>query len=54
MLMVLMMINFADKAVLGLAATSIRAEFGLTAAQYGIISSAFFLLFSISALVVGH
>ncbi|GAA3709478.1 MFS transporter [Gordonia hankookensis] len=54
MLMVLMMINFADKAVLGLAATSIRAEFGLTAAQYGTISSAFFLLFSISALVVGH
>ncbi|GAB91360.1 putative major facilitator superfamily transporter [Gordonia rhizosphera NBRC 16068] len=54
MLMVLMMINFADKAVLGLAATSIRAEFGLTAQQYGTISSAFFLLFSISALVVGH
>lgn len=54
MLMVLMMINFADKAVLGLAATSIKAEFGLTAQQYGTISSAFFLLFSISALVVGH
>lgn len=54
MLMVFMMINFADKAVLGLAATSIREEFGLTASQYGTISSAFFLLFSISALVVGH
>ncbi|MFW0793246.1 MFS transporter [Gordonia sp. CPCC 205515] len=54
MLMVFMMINFADKAVLGLAATSIREEFGITAAQYGTISSAFFLLFSISALVVGH
>ncbi|MYR07738.1 MFS transporter [Gordonia sp. SID5947] len=54
MLMLLMMINFADKAVLGLAATSIREEFGLTAQQYGTISSAFFLLFSVSAVVVGH
>ncbi|AZG47153.1 MFS transporter [Gordonia insulae] len=54
MLMVLMMINFADKAVLGLSATSIRAEFGISAQQYGTISSAFFLLFSVAALVVGH
>ncbi|MYR07744.1 MFS transporter [Gordonia sp. SID5947] len=54
LLMVLMMINFADKAVLGLSATSIREEFGITAEQYGTISSAFFLLFSIAALVVGH
>ncbi|WP_370185420.1 MFS transporter [Rhodococcus wratislaviensis] len=54
LLMALMMINFADKAVLGLAATNIRAEFGISAEQYGTIASAFFLLFSISALVVGH
>lgn len=53
-LMALMMINFADKAVLGLAATHIRAEFGITAEQYGTIASAFFLLFSVSAVVVGH
>ncbi|MDG3016385.1 MFS transporter [Speluncibacter jeojiensis] len=53
LLLALMMINFGDKAVLGLAANDIRHEFGLSAAQYGTIASGFFLLFSISALAVG-
>lgn len=54
MLLALMMINFGDKAVLGLAANDIRTEFGLSASQYGTIASGFFLLFSVSALAVGY
>jgi MFS family permease len=54
MLFLFMMINFADKAVLGLAATSIVEAFGLTPAQYGTIASSFFLFFSVSAFVGGY
>ncbi|WP_061229878.1 MFS transporter [Dietzia cinnamea] len=54
MLLLFMMINFADKAVLGLSATSIQEEFGITNQQYGTISSAFFLFFSLSAALVGY
>ncbi|WP_345349584.1 MFS transporter [Rhodococcus olei] len=53
MLLVFMLINFGDKAILGLAAKPIMKDLGLTASQYGILSSAFFALFSISAIVVG-
>ncbi|WP_448322317.1 MFS transporter [Streptomyces sp. CO7] len=53
LLVVFMMINFADKAVLGLAADEIRADLDLTATQYGLANSAFFLLFSVAAVVVG-
>lgn len=54
MVTIFMMINFADKAVLGLAAADIRRDLGLSATQYGTIASAFFLLFSLSALAVGY
>ena len=54
MLLLFMMINFADKAVLGLSATSIQEEFGITSQQYGTIASAFFLFFSLSAALVGY
>ncbi len=53
MVVALMLINFADKAVLGLAADPIMEEFGLTAGEYGAIASSFYLLFSLSAVVVG-
>ncbi|MDI3386233.1 MFS transporter [Streptomyces sp. B-S-A8] len=53
MVVALMVINFADKAVLGLAAAPIRKEFGLSASEYGAIASSFYLLFSLSAVVVG-
>jgi MFS family permease len=53
MVMVFMMINFADKAVLGLAAGPIMKDLHLTNEQFGEIGSAFFLLFSISAVLVG-
>ncbi|MFD2415951.1 MFS transporter [Amycolatopsis pigmentata] len=48
-----MLINFADKAVLGLAAKPIMHDLGLSASDYGLLSSAFYFLFSISAIVVG-
>ncbi|WP_328536200.1 MFS transporter [Streptomyces sp. NBC_00344] len=53
LLVVLMMINFADKSVLGLAADEIRQDLGLSASAFGLASSAFFLLFSISGATVG-
>ncbi|NGN63517.1 MFS transporter [Streptomyces sp. A7024] len=51
--MAFMMINFADKAVIGLTADDIMAELGLTATGFGLIVSAFYFLFSASAAVVG-
>ncbi|MDX3539856.1 MFS transporter [Streptomyces sp. MB09-01] len=53
LLVVFMMINFADKSVLGLAADEIRQDLGLSASAFGLASSAFFLLFSISGAAVG-
>ncbi|MFG2591393.1 MFS transporter [Streptomyces sp. NPDC048438] len=53
LLVVFMMINFADKSVLGLAAEEIRQDLGLSASAFGVASSAFFLLFSISGAAVG-
>ncbi|MFI6940355.1 MFS transporter [Streptomyces sp. NPDC050418] len=53
LLVVFMMVNFADKSVLGLAADEIRADLGLSATQFGLANSAFFLLFSVAAVLVG-
>lgn len=53
LLLVLMMINFGDKAVLGLAAGGLQEDLGITPSQYGTIASGFFVLFSVSALAVG-
>ena len=53
MMFFFMLINFADKAVIGLAALPIMTELKLTNTEFGKIGSAFFLLFSISAVLVG-
>jgi len=53
MMVLFMLINFADKAVIGLAAGPIIKDLHLTNGQFGQIGSAFFLLFSISAAGVG-
>ncbi|MFE6818649.1 MFS transporter [Streptomyces sp. NPDC057675] len=53
MIFTLAMINFGDKAVLGLAADPLSAELGLSHSLYGLVASSFFLLFSVSAVVVG-
>jgi MFS family permease len=53
LLFLFMLVNFADKIVVGLAVAPIRKELGLDAEQYGLLASSFFFLFSISAIVVG-
>ncbi|MEU2930997.1 MFS transporter [Streptomyces sp. NPDC007251] len=53
LLVVFMMINFADKSVLGLAADPIRKDLGLSSSAFGLASSAFFLLFSVCGAAVG-
>ena len=52
MLLTLGVINFADKAVLGLAAVPIIKELHLSPAQYGLVSGSFFLLFALSSVLV--
>ncbi|MFB9268843.1 MFS transporter [Bradyrhizobium erythrophlei] len=53
LLFLFMMINFADKAIIGLAGVPIMTELNLTPKQFGVVGSSFFLLFSISAVVTG-
>lgn len=53
MIVTFMVINFADKSVLGLAAVPIMEELDLSNSTYGLISSSFYFLFSISGLLVG-
>ena len=48
-----MLINFADKAVVGLASVPIMQELKLSHTQFGMLGSAFFLLFSASGVAVG-
>jgi MFS family permease len=48
-----MLINFADKAVIGLASVPIMRDLGLNHRQFGLLGSAFFLLFSVSGVAVG-
>jgi MFS family permease len=53
LLFLFMLVNFADKIVVGLAGVPIRTEMQLTPKQFGELGSSFFWLFSISAIVVG-
>jgi predicted MFS family arabinose efflux permease len=48
-----MLINFADKAVVGLCAKPMMDELNMTPEQFGLLGSAFFLLFPVSAVLVG-
>jgi len=48
-----MLINFADKAVMGLASVPIMGDLRLSHEQFGLLGSAFFLLFSLSGVAVG-
>ncbi|MFD8569776.1 MFS transporter [Streptomyces sp. NPDC057694] len=45
-------LNFADKAAIGLAAPDLEKDLGLTASQYGLMSSAFFWLFAAGAVIL--
>jgi MFS family permease len=48
-----MLVNFADKIVVGLGGAPIMDELKLQPEQFGLLGSSFFFLFSISAIVVG-
>jgi ACS family hexuronate transporter-like MFS transporter len=52
LLLALGAINFADKAVLGLAAVPIIKELHLSPVQYGLVSGSLFWLFSLSSVLV--
>ena len=53
LLFLFMLINFADKVVVGLAAVPIMHDLQLTPVQFGQLGSSFFLLFSLSAILFG-
>src|SRR5215470_1895196 len=46
-------VNFADKAVIGIAAVPIMRELQLGPRQFGLVGSSFFLLFAVSAVATG-
>src|SRR5438477_4001670 len=52
LLFLFMLVNFADKIVVGLAGVPIMTELKLEPEQFGLLGSSFFFLFSISAIVV--
>jgi MFS family permease len=53
LLFLFMLVNFADKIVVGLAAVPIMKELQLEPAQFGLLGSSFFFLYSITAIVIG-
>jgi MFS family permease len=53
LLFLFMMLNFSDKAIVGLAGVPMMTEMGLTPRQFGLVGSSFFFLFSISAVIGG-
>jgi MFS transporter, ACS family, D-galactonate transporter len=53
LLFLFMLVNFADKAVIGIAAVPMMQELRLSPREFGLIGSSFFLLFSLSAIVTG-
>lgn len=53
LLFLFMLVNFADKIVVGLAGVPIMTDLKLEPTQFGLLGSSFFFLFSISAIVVG-
>jgi ACS family D-galactonate transporter-like MFS transporter len=53
LLFLYMLVNFADKAVVGLAAVPIMRELDLSPKQFGLVGSSFSFLFSLSAILVG-
>jgi MFS transporter, ACS family, D-galactonate transporter len=53
LLFLFMMINFADKVVLALAAVPVMDEFSLTPTRFGLLGSSFYLLFAVAAVATG-
>jgi len=53
LLFLFMVINFADKAVIGIAAVPLMEELHLSPREFGLLGSSFYLLFAVSAIVTG-
>src|SRR5215472_14920000 len=53
LLLMFMMINFADKAVISIAAVPIIQELKLSPREFGLVGSSFYLLFAVSAVATG-
>ncbi|MFC0449442.1 MFS transporter [Rhodococcus jostii] len=53
LLFTFLLLNFADKAVLGFAGVHIQRDLGITPQQFGLLQSAFFWLFAVGAIVLG-
>lgn len=53
MVFVFVLVNYADKAVIGLSSVAIMHDLDLTNVQFGSLGSAFFLLFSVSGIAGG-
>src|SRR3954471_103181 len=53
LLFLFMLVNFADKIIVGLAGVPIMTDLKLSPEQFGLLGSSFFFLFSISAIAVG-
>jgi ACS family D-galactonate transporter-like MFS transporter len=53
LLFIFMVINFADKAVIGIAAVPIMQELEVGPRQFGLVGSSFFLLFAVSSIATG-
>jgi MFS family permease len=53
LLFLFMLINYADRAILGLAAGPIMRDLGLNHREFGLVGSAFFLCFSVFAIIIG-
>lgn len=53
MLVLLALVNWADKAILGLVAVPLMEDLNLTPEQYGVLASAIYFLFSASAIAGG-
>ncbi|GAA4485709.1 MFS transporter [Rhodococcus olei] len=53
LLFAFLLLNFADKSVLGFAGVQIKTDLGITPQQFGLVQSAFFWLFAAGAIVLG-
>src|ERR1700678_3738057 len=53
LLFLFMLLNFADKIVVGVAGVPIMSDLKLEPEQFGLLGSSFFFLFSISAVAIG-
>jgi len=53
LLFIFMVINFADKAVIGIATVPIMQDLELSPRQFGLVASSFFLLFAVSSVATG-